>query len=405
VNAPPTVRILAMMEAASLTGPAKNLIGFCRWLRSAEGARTGLSVAIATFDRNAGANEANSFVGAARAAGVDTHVIRERYRFDPGVIRQLREITAKAEPDIIQTHNNKSHLLVKLLPALRLHRLWFAFHHGDAYTDFKQRIYNHVDRVTLRSADRVVSVCEAFAPRLVACGVKPERIRILHNAALPMPPTADSERAQLRGQLGIGSDAAVILSIGRLSQEKGHADLLRALGRLRSIPREWKLVLVGTGPEREPLAQLACTLGISDRVVFAGFHADVARFYAIADVFALPSHSEGSSNVLLEAMMAKVPIVATRAGGTSEIVLNEKTGLLVPVADPPSIASAIARLLEEPALVLRSVDAAFARATREFSLERYRQRLSGFYTEALDQHKTTRCVDRAQKRIATTRSR
>jgi glycosyltransferase involved in cell wall biosynthesis len=405
VNAPPTVRILAMMEAASVTGPAKNLIGFCRWLRSAEGARSGLSVAIATFDRNARANESDGFAGAARAAGIDTHLIRERYRFDPGVIPQLREIIAKAEPDIIQTHNNKSHLLVKLLPALRIHRLWFAFHHGDAYTDFKQRVYNQVDRVTLRSADRVVSVCEAFAPRLVACGVKPERIRILHNAALPMPPTSDSQRAQLRDQLGIGSGEAVILSIARLSREKGHADLLRALARLRSISREWKLVLLGTGPERDALGQLARALGISERLRFAGFHADVRPFYAIADVFALTSHSEGSSNVLLEAMTAKVPIVATRVGGNPEIVLDEKTGLLVSVADSQTLASAIARLLEEPALVSRLADAAFARATREFSVERYRQRLSGFYAEALDQRKTTPCVDGAQKRVATTRSR
>jgi glycosyltransferase involved in cell wall biosynthesis len=371
------------MEAASLTGPAKNLIGFCRWLCSAEGARTRLSVAIATFDRNARANQADSFVGAARAAGIDTHIIHERYRFDPGVIPQLREIAAEAGADIIQTHNNKSHLLVKLLPELRIHRLWFAFHHGDVYTDLKQRVYNQIDRVTLRSADRVVSVCEAFTPRLLACGVKRERIRILHNAAMPTPPTPDSESAQLRDQLGIGRGEPMILSVGRLSKEKGHADLLRALGRLRSIPQAWKLVLVGVGPERGALERLARSLGINQRVVFAGFRPDVRCFFSIADVFVLPSHSEGSSNALLEAMMAKVPIAATRVGGNPEIVLDEKTGLLVPVADPRTLAGAIARLLEEPDLSSRFVAAAFARATREFSLERYRDRICGFYAEAL----------------------
>jgi glycosyltransferase involved in cell wall biosynthesis len=383
VNAPPTVRILAMMEAASLTGPAKNLIGFCRWLRSPEGVDTGLSVAIATFDRNARARASDSFVGAARAAGIETHVIRERFRFDPGVIPQLREITGKAQPDIIQTHNNKSHLLVRLLPELRTRRLWFAFHHGDAYPDFKQRLYNQVDRVTLRVADRVISVCEAFGPRLVGYGVDPERIRILHNAATPLPQVAEPERARLREQLGVGRHEAVILSIGRLSREKGHADLLRALELALSITRAWKLVLVGTGPEREALGRLASVLGIEQRVRFAGFHADVRPFYAIADVFALPSHSEGSANVLLEAMMAKVPIAATRAGGNPEIVLDEETGLLARVADPPSLASAIGRLLEEPELVARLTAAASARATREFSPERYRQRLTGFYAEAL----------------------
>jgi glycosyltransferase involved in cell wall biosynthesis len=383
VNAPPTVRILAMMEAASLTGPAKNLIGFCRWLRSAEGARTGVDVAIATFDRNARAGEADSFVGAARAAGIDAHIIHERHRFDPGVIPQLRQITAQVQPDIIQTHNNKSHLLVKMLRRLRSQRLWFAFHHGDTYPDFKQKLYNNVDRVTLRSADRVVSVCEAFKPRLVACGVQPERIRILHNAAIPMTPASDAQRAQLREQLGIGSCQAVILSIGRFSREKGHADLLQALAQLRPLSPDWKLVLVGTGPERDALRQLAGMLGISERVVFAGFYPDVTGFYGIADLFVLPSRSEGSSNVLLEAMMAQVPIVATSAGGNPEIVRHEDTGLLVPVGDQAALASAIARLLRERQLASRFVSSAHARVTSEFSVDSYRRRLAGLYAEAL----------------------
>jgi glycosyltransferase involved in cell wall biosynthesis len=393
------VRILAMMEAASLTGPAKNLIGFCRWLSSAEGAQTGLKIAIATFDRNARANQADSFAGAARAAAIETHVIRERYRFDLGVGRQLRQITAEMAPHIIQTHNNKSHLLVKLQPGLRAHRQWFAFHHGDVFIDFKQRVYNQIDRVSLRSADRVISVCQAFEPRLVAFGVKPERIRVLHNAAVPLPPTSDSERTQLRAQLGIAGDEAVILSIGRFSLEKGHADLVRALGQLRSLRRKWKLVLVGAGPERDSLGQLAHALRISERVHFAGFHADVRPFYAIADAFVLPSHSEGSSNVLLEAMMARVPIAATRVGGNPEIVLDEKTGLLAPIADPHSLARAIARLLEEPARASLLAEAGYARATQEFSVERYRRSLCGFYAEALAGD-AARGVDAVQKSIA-----
>jgi glycosyltransferase involved in cell wall biosynthesis len=398
------VRILAMMEAAHLTGPAKNLIGFCSWLRSAEGARTGLEIAIATFDRNARADQADSFAGAARAAGIETHVIRERYRFDLGVRHQLRQIVSQMAPHIIQTHNNKSHLLVKLQPELRAQRQWFAFHHGDVFIDFKQRLYNHIDRVSLRSADRVISVCRAFEPRLLAFGVKPEHIRVLHNAAVPLPPTSDSERALLRTQLGVCDDEAVVLAIGRMSKEKGHADLLRALGRLRSLSRKWKLVLVGAGPERDSLGQLAQELGISERVQFAGFHADVRPFYAIADVFVLPSHSEGSSNVLLEAMMAKVPIAATRAGGNPEIVLEEKTGLLAAIADPPGLARAIAQLLQEPARASQLATAAYARATQEFSVDRYRHSLCGFYAEALGGSVPQR-ADAVQNSMATHRSR
>jgi glycosyltransferase involved in cell wall biosynthesis len=376
------VRILAMMEAASVTGPAKNLIAFCRWLQSDAGARTHLSVAIATFDRNARAYEPDGFAAAARAAGIDTRIIHEAYRFDPGVIAQLRQITAALRPDIIQTHNSKSHLLLKSLPDLRRGRLWFAFQHGHAWPDLKQRLYNQVDRLTLRSADRVVSVCQAFAPRLVAFGVRPERIRVLHNAALPIAPTADSQRAQLRAALGLRAGGPVVLSIGRLSKEKGHADLLRALALLLR-PHEWQLLLVGIGPERAALERLAGSLGLRERVVFAGFHADISGFFSIADVFVLPSHSEGSSNVLLEAMMARVPIVATRAGGNPELVLHEQSALLVAVADPPALAAAIGRLLAEPQLAAQLAAGAAERAVAEFSVERYQQRLAQLYAEAL----------------------
>lgn len=232
-------------------------------------------------------------------------------------------------------------------------------------------------------------VCQAFAPRLIAYGVKRERIRILHNAAVPMPAVAESERAQLRARLGIRGSEAVLLTIGRLSLEKGHADLLRALGRLQSSPHQWKLVIVGLGPERDLLSGLARSLGISQQVVFAGFHRDVSLFYSIADVFVLPSHSEGSSNVLLEAMMAGVPIVATNAGGNPEIVLHEETGLLVPVGDQAPLADAIRRLLQEPRFAWRLAESARARATSEFSEDRYRHRLAGFYAEALGKSAAT----------------
>ena len=383
MNPPPTVRILTLMEAASLTGPAKALIGFCHWLRTPEGARTGMSVAIATFDRNARIHEADSFVALARAAGIETHLIRERHRFDPGVLSQLREITAGVNPDIVQSNNNKSHLLLRLRSGSRARRLWFAYHHGDTYPDFKQRVYNNVDRVSLRAADRVITVCEAFRSRLIACGVRPDRVRILHNAVGATRPTSAAERTQLRARLGVRSDEALILSIGRLSHEKGHADLLGAVALLRSLGREWKLVLVGTGPNRHALEELARARGISARVRFAGFQADVSPFYAIADVLVLPSHSEGSSNVLLEAMMAGVPIVATAAGGNPEIVLDGQTGLVVRVGDLPGLAAAITRMLQERELVARLVDAAGVRARLEFSQDRYGRLLSGFYAEAL----------------------
>src|SRR5204863_4056449 len=111
-----------------------------------------------------------------------------------------------------------------------------------------------------------------------------------------------------------------------------------------------KLVIVGDGPERDRLESAAARSGVSQRIIFAGQVADVQTFYAIANVFVLPSHTEGSPNVLLEAMAANVPIVATAVGGVPEIVENEESALLVPASDPAALLAAIARLLADAEL-------------------------------------------------------
>jgi glycosyltransferase involved in cell wall biosynthesis len=382
MNTPQQVRILAVMEAASVTGPAKNLIGFGRWLLTPEGAATGLSLTIATFDRNSRIDQPDSFASSARAAGIATELVHERYRFDLAARKQLRELIARVDPHIIQTHNNKSHLFVRLLASHRAGRFWFAFQHGDVFTDLKQRIYNHVDRFSLRGADRVVTVCEAFAQRLLGYGIRREHLRVLHNSAAHLAPLTPSERAALRAEHGVGPADVMILSVGRLSYEKGHADLLRALSLLAPQPK-WRAVLVGTGPELGRLKETASKAGVADRVEFAGFRADAARYFGAADVFVLPSHTEGSSNALLEAMVARVPIVATLAGGNPEIIEAGHTGLLVPVGDVRALAAGTAQIVQDRESASTMVQAAAARAATVFSPEQYRRQLCGFYQEAL----------------------
>jgi glycosyltransferase involved in cell wall biosynthesis len=368
------------MEATSVTGPAKNLIGFCRWAHSPVGATAGLQISIATYNRGNDSGR-QGFADAARAAGISTYVIQERGRFDRTVFAQFAKIMADATPHVIQTHNTKSHLLLKHLkrPASTP---WIAFQHGYQDTDLKLHLYNQLDRWTLRSADRVVSVCRAFTRRLIAYGVRPEQIRVLHNSVTPTGPVVQEEKEALRRRLGVHPDQAVILTIGRFSREKGHADLLQALQPLCLDVQPWKAVLLGDGPEKERLMHLAARLGLSERVAFAGFDPYVQPYYAIADVFVLPSHSEGSSNVLLEAMAARVPIAATSVGGTPEIVTDGETALLTAGADPPALAGSLRRLLVDKNLAFGLREAAFDRVLTRFSPDHYRRALLGIYTDA-----------------------
>ena len=383
----PNIRVLAIMEASSVTGPAKNLIQFCNWTQSAEARNSGvnLSVAIATFSRDPdGDGQGNAFVQTARAQAIEVHIIRERFAFDRRILLRLGNLIDTFRPDLVQTHNVKSGFVYsRLNPRPRIP--WIAFQHGYTVPDLKMRVYNQLDRLTLRSADRVVTVCQAFVSRLQAFGVKPDRIRILHNSIQPPPPVSVSDQLQLRRELGLTPEDTVFLNIGRFSKEKGHADMLKALSlvRLNNPELAWKLVLVGTGPEGANLERLSAQLGLTDRIVIAGFRPLVTPFFAISSLFVLPSHSEGSPNVLLEAMAARLPIVATRTGGTPEIATDEKTALLVNVRNPEAMANAIGRLMSEPTLQQRLRDAAYTHVTDRFSPDHYRSALVNIYHDAL----------------------
>ncbi len=148
------------------------------------------------------------------------------------------------------------------------------------------------------------------------------------------------------------------------------------------LPRH-RFVLVGDGPEEANLRSQAASLGVEDRIVWPGFQANVTPYYAASNLFALPSHSEGSPNVILEAMSAGLPIAATRAGGVPEILEDEVTGLLVPTTDPQAMAEALRKLLLSQDLRTRLAAAARRQVESAHTLQAYRRKLTEFYLETL----------------------
>lgn len=383
-----TVKLLAVIEATTVTGPAKNLLAFCRRAAAAEPLAEGLprvEATIVTFERAGAAGAApNAFVAAARAAGLETEVLRERFRFDTRVVGELRRVVERRAPDVLQTHMVKSHFFARL-SGLGKRLPWVAYHHGYTTTDLKMRAYNQLNRWSLPAAARVVTVCGPFAEQLARTGVQREKIRVRHNSVVAPARPKEEEMAALRARLGLKDDEKVLLAVGRLSREKGHADLVRALARLRERQPEtdFKLVILGEGPERTAVEEGARRLGLIERIVFAGHASDVRPFYALADALALPSHSEGSPNVLLEAMAAGVPVAATRVGGVPEIAADEETALLVPAHDAGALAVALGRLLSDPQHARTLAERARVHVLKHFSPKAYARALVEIYRELL----------------------
>jgi glycosyltransferase involved in cell wall biosynthesis len=379
-----TIRVLDFLETTYLSGPAKNLIEFA--CRAAQPNRTGLSanIEIATFHRGDG-SPSNDFTVACNRKGLKVHIVRERFAYDPATISSIRNLIDACHPDIVQTHSVKSHFLLLLTGAYRRHR-WIAFHHGYTWTDIKVLFYNQLDRFSLPKSLKVVTVCQAFAPGLARIGVSRGRIAIRHNSVNRFFAASAEAVARLRHSLRIPLDAKVLLNVGRLSREKGQAELIKALAILRGkrSDRKLRLVLVGDGPDRKMLERMASAMGVSHEVIFASYQSDVTPYYTSADLVVLPSHTEGSPNVLLEAMAAGLPIVATGVGGVPELVSDTKAALLVKAHDAVALAQGIARVLDDQEL-RANLSAAAKKAAAAHSPETYCESMLELYRDCMKQ--------------------
>jgi glycosyltransferase involved in cell wall biosynthesis len=343
------LRVLALVEATALTGVAHSVIDFAMALTSRD---QPAPIRVAMLIVAPRATLDVPLARAALAAGMTVSILPEPRRFDPRTLRQLQAICAKFRPDVVQTHAVKSHALV-WLARLSEERAWIAFHHGYTHTDWKTRAYPILDRVTLRHAHHVVTVAEAFRGDVLRCGVDGRRITVLHNAAPALPEVASEAVVRLRARLGIAKESRVVAALGRLSREKGHATLVSAFANVCARLQDTHLIIAGEGPERPRLEREIARLRLDRQVTLLGEVEDVASIYALANLVALPSLTEGCPSVLLEAMAAGVPVVASRVGGIPEIATDGRTALLIEQRDVAQLAAAMCRLLMDRGLAGR----------------------------------------------------
>ena len=369
-----------MVEADFVSGSAKPILEFAREAAHEHPGLPKIELSVLTFSR--GKSE-NSLTAAIRDMGVACDIISERHRFDRGVIPQLQSVVRSRRTNLIWSNSVKSHFLVRWA-GLNQSRAWVAFHHGYTTTDLKMRIYNQLDRWSLPIADRVMTSSAAFVQELQRGNVHPNRVHVQHMPIRPLKLVSEQRITALRYQLGLDAQTRVLLSIGRLSREKGHAELIRVFAKMRECPsaQPLRLVLVGEGPERLRIEKLCRKLKLTEFVTLTGHQDIVDPYYAIADVFVLPSHSEGSPNVLLEAMAAGVPVVATAVGGIPEIASSGRNALLVMRGDTVGLAFAITQLLTDQALRDRLVSAAGETVSRR-TPGAYFQSIVSVFHEAL----------------------
>ena len=243
-----------------------------------------------------------------------------------------------------------------------------AVSHGWTAATLKVRINETLDRLVLRWMDRVVCVSTAQATRVRRAGINPERILVIRNAIHTEPfECADPSYRALMQTWFSQSCTRLIAAAGRLSPEKGFDQLIAAATLVVKQDPAAGFVLFGEGPLREKLARQIETSGLNGKFVLAGFRTDVERFLPCCDLLVLSSWTEGLPVIVLEALAAGVPVVATAVGGTPEVVHDGITGYVVPPGKPTALASRIAELLRDDALRQRMGQAGQKRVAEQFT--------------------------------------
>jgi glycosyltransferase involved in cell wall biosynthesis len=294
-----------------------------------------------------------------------------------GVI-QFHRVLRAARPAILHVHLTWALGGGRALVAATLARIPAVV--VTAHSGVHDRCPRFVTRqIMLTRVNRFLAVSESVAHALRKHAKVPAtKIQVVHNGI----PLASYDRPfdrKLRAMLVAGSERPIVLTIARLSEEKGHKYLLDAA----SMVPEAMFVLAGDGPLRAELELRARALGLGDRVVFLGHREDIPDLLAICDLFVLPSLFEGYPLSVMEAAAARKPVIATAVGGTDEALLHGESGLLVPPADAAALANAIRTVLREPALAAGLADAAYARAQQEFSADEMCKRTMDVYEEVV----------------------
>lgn len=229
--------------------------------------------------------------------------------------------------------------------------------------------------------DQLICVSEEAAQSYRRAGIAAEQLSVVRNGIRPQ--RVESDRVGVRAEFGLPPEAKLLLTVARMTEQKGHRYLLDALPQILDAAPEVYFLWVGEGPLEEELRQQAEALPIDpSHLILAGRRSDVPRLLAAADLFVLPSLFEGLPLVILEALANNVPIVATRVCGTSEAIKDGWNGRLVAAEDSPALATAIVEALTNPSLTVRWTHAGRTRFEQEFSAARMADETAACY-EAL----------------------
>ena len=376
-------RVLHVIESDGLYGAERVVLALARQA----GADSDLPASIACLV--ADPSSPHPVQQAAGALGVPCHLVPLRSRFAvfdlPRLIGTIKQLGA----GLLHTHGYKATVAGYVarvglgVPMMATCHLWFE--EGDAKWTY--RLLSSVERRVYPRLPMVVAVSDALADVLARRGVNRDRIRVIYNGIEPPPVAASNDSRQIiRERFGVSPTTFLVITVGRLAEQKAQADLIAAIALLRGKGEPVAAIILGDGHLRPQLARQIEETSLSGVVHLAGFQPNVTDHLRAADAFALTSLDEGLPIALLDAIAAGIPTISTPVGAVPIVISNDVNGLLVPVNRPEATAEAIRRLMREPELRARLTANARRTFAERFTAEAMYRQYRDVYCEVVHGH-------------------
>jgi glycosyltransferase involved in cell wall biosynthesis len=386
------VKVLRVIARLNVGGPALHVAYLTAGL-----AERGYDTTLAAGTISRG-EESMAFVADAR--GVRTEVIDELHRNisplrDARAVLRLAELIRRERPTILHTHTAKAGAVGRVAallagrarPPIVVHTF-----HGHVLRGYFNAVatfgFRMLERQLARMTTKLVAVSPEVRDDLVRLGVAPESKFAVVRLGIDLDQRVGGDadvRAETRRVLGLAGDPFVVGWVGRMTAVKRTDLVVRVFRALVDRGVDARLLLIGDGPDRDDLERLAHEAGVIKRCLFLGYQEDVARFYDAMDALLLPSVNEGTPVSVIEALAAERPAVATRVGGTPDVVRDGIDGFLVDSADEGELADRLAELARDPVRRAEMGASGRARVIERYAVNRLVDDIDRLYRELLSE--------------------
>jgi len=310
--------------------------------------------------------------------GLNVEIFRCNGKLDIKTIFRIRQYIKHNGISIVHSHGYKSNFY-SILASARMNIKKVTTCHNWLGDDLKMRFYTRLDKALLNRFDRVVVVSNDLRDKISKKAASQDKVIVINNGVDIDKFKFASRDSEIKESMGLREGEPVIVSIGRLTEEKGLIYLIKAFVKIVSEYPRAKLLIVGDGPLRSFLELEIKSLELENNVIFAGIRNDIPEILAMANVFVLPSLEEAMPMALLEAMAAKSPIVATGVGAISNIIKDRYSGLIVEPKDPFALSRSILCLLQNKDMARSFGENSYNSVKNNFSANRMAQEYAKAY--------------------------